>query len=424
LAWSVENDETPIGQRLARGLLFFWQVYGSVSEGLAWTEQVLAMPGGDEPTAGRAWVLLAAVYLEVMHGDVEAGWARCQDALRIARQTDEPLLEWLAIQFAAVNRLGAGDLESADDFARQSAELGHRLGERPCEGAGISGRASIACEQADYDRAEALGRHMLDLVHGDAWLESQALGYLGCAALGRKSVAEAKSPLEAGLSIVRREGEPPLITPAIFNLLAEVDSAEGHVDEARSWLTRSLELQQRGGERYSVPPTLESFAALAARQGQLARAVRLGGAADAVYQYLGARRSPAETQKRAQWLTPSRQQLGADLADRVWAEGAALDLDAAIALALGGESAAEPAGSTQPLPLAGVLTAREHEVVALVARGLTNREIADELVISAHTAQRHVENILGKLGFSSRTQIAAWAVSQGLAEPASDRQPA
>ena len=55
------------------------------------------------------------------------------------------------------------------------------------------------------------------------------------------------------------------------------------------------------------------------------------------------------------------------------------------------------------------LTPREHEIVKLIARGLSNREIADELVISPATAARHVANILAKLGYSSRTQIASWA---------------
>jgi DNA-binding NarL/FixJ family response regulator len=60
------------------------------------------------------------------------------------------------------------------------------------------------------------------------------------------------------------------------------------------------------------------------------------------------------------------------------------------------------------------LSVREQEVAVLLARGLGNPQIAHELVISVHTASRHVENILGKLGFGSRTQIAAWAVGQGL----------
>jgi DNA-binding NarL/FixJ family response regulator len=55
------------------------------------------------------------------------------------------------------------------------------------------------------------------------------------------------------------------------------------------------------------------------------------------------------------------------------------------------------------------LTPREHEIASLIAQGLSNREIADELVISPATAARHVANILSKLGFSSRTQVASWA---------------
>lgn len=62
----------------------------------------------------------------------------------------------------------------------------------------------------------------------------------------------------------------------------------------------------------------------------------------------------------------------------------------------------------------GGLTAREREVAALIVRGKTSREIADLLVVSERTAEVHVSNILGKLGFSSRAQIAAWAVEQGL----------
>jgi DNA-binding NarL/FixJ family response regulator len=59
------------------------------------------------------------------------------------------------------------------------------------------------------------------------------------------------------------------------------------------------------------------------------------------------------------------------------------------------------------------LTAREQEVAKLIALGLTNRQIADELVISERTADTHVQNILGKLGLKSRAQVAAWFVSSG-----------
>ena len=65
------------------------------------------------------------------------------------------------------------------------------------------------------------------------------------------------------------------------------------------------------------------------------------------------------------------------------------------------------------------LTEREREVAALVAQGQTNREIAEVLFLSERTVAVHVANTLSKLGFASRAQIAAWAVTQGLVPPAS-----
>jgi DNA-binding NarL/FixJ family response regulator len=65
----------------------------------------------------------------------------------------------------------------------------------------------------------------------------------------------------------------------------------------------------------------------------------------------------------------------------------------------------------------GGLTAREREIAALIAHGKSNREIANKLVIGEKTAERHVANILSKLGFNSRTQIAVWAAEKGLDQP-------
>jgi DNA-binding NarL/FixJ family response regulator len=62
------------------------------------------------------------------------------------------------------------------------------------------------------------------------------------------------------------------------------------------------------------------------------------------------------------------------------------------------------------------LTPREREVAVLLARGLTNRQIGKELVISAATAERHVVNMFNKLGFHTRSQLAAWVVENGLAQ--------
>jgi pimeloyl-ACP methyl ester carboxylesterase/DNA-binding CsgD family transcriptional regulator len=77
------------------------------------------------------------------------------------------------------------------------------------------------------------------------------------------------------------------------------------------------------------------------------------------------------------------------------------------------QSAPEPA-DTEPQPAKNPLSPREQEVARLVAQGLTNRQIAERLVVTEGTATLHVKHTLAKLGFRSRTQIAAWAVQRGL----------
>ena len=90
--------------------------------------------------------------------------------------------------------------------------------------------------------------------------------------------------------------------------------------------------------------------------------------------------------------------------------------DQAVAHALADD---EPPAAQRPSPVPpgerGLpLTRREREVAILIARGRSNHEIAVELVISDRTAETHVSNILARLGFTARAQVAAWAVEQGL----------
>jgi DNA-binding CsgD family transcriptional regulator len=84
-------------------------------------------------------------------------------------------------------------------------------------------------------------------------------------------------------------------------------------------------------------------------------------------------------------------------------------------------AASPPAAAPAPAQSTSELTPREREVAVLVARGLTNRQIGAELVIFAATAERHVINIFNKLGFHSRSQVAAWVVEQKIHTPVQDR---
>jgi len=109
-------------------------------------------------------------------------------------------------------------------------------------------------------------------------------------------------------------------------------------------------------------------------------------------------------------LARTREVLGEASFVGAFEEGAALRFDEAVALA---------AGRRTPLPTGADareaevrLTRRESEIAALVAEGLTNREIAERLVVGRRTAEGHVASILGKLNLTSRTQLAAWVAAQ------------
>ena len=96
-----------------------------------------------------------------------------------------------------------------------------------------------------------------------------------------------------------------------------------------------------------------------------------------------------------------------------WQAGRGLSLNEAVDLGLArpGKSANLPGASTENLAR---LTRREREIATLIAVGRTNRQIAEALVISELTAETHVRNILSRLGFANRAQIASWATAAGL----------
>jgi non-specific serine/threonine protein kinase len=114
-------------------------------------------------------------------------------------------------------------------------------------------------------------------------------------------------------------------------------------------------------------------------------------------------------------VATARARLGEGAFTKAREEGRAMTLDQALQLATQGKGVR----SQRPRKRAmGGLTAREYEIAGLVTQGLSNEEIAIRLVLSERTVEMHVSNALHKLGLTTRTQLAAWAVEQGLAPAA------
>jgi DNA-binding CsgD family transcriptional regulator len=161
---------------------------------------------------------------------------------------------------------------------------------------------------------------------------------------------------------------------------------------------------------------LESFAALAVREGDAERAVLLAAASTALREAGGLPPLPGARAER--YLVPARRH-GDQVVAQLWARGLAMSAEAAVDLALG-PSETPPASATAAAVATAPpssLTPRELEIAALVARGRSNKAIAEELVISPATVARHIANIMTKLGFRSRAQIAVWTADRGLALP-------
>jgi DNA-binding CsgD family transcriptional regulator len=193
----------------------------------------------------------------------------------------------------------------------------------------------------------------------------------------------------------------------------------GDLEGAREHMAESLRLSRDIGTHIGMARGLESCAALAASEGAAERAVMLAAAAAGLRATSGL--PPLPTGRADRYLIAVRR-VDEGTAALLWSRGLALSPEAAIDLAIEQAlPAPRPAGvagaafgTTARAPDGG-LTAREREIAVLIASGRSNKAIAGELVISPATVARHVANIMAKLGFRNRAQIAAWITNRSRA---------
>jgi non-specific serine/threonine protein kinase len=156
---------------------------------------------------------------------------------------------------------------------------------------------------------------------------------------------------------------------------------------------------------------------IAGVRGTAERSVALFAAAEAIHEATGTTMPEPARLVYARRLEALRGRLDPAVFDEAWRVGTSLTTAEAIELALAPDLSTNEAQTLRRMPRDSPLSPRELEVAALVGRGLTNRRIADDLIISERTVHTHVGSILRKLDLPSRALVAVWAAERGLVSP-------
>ncbi|MEV0586226.1 tetratricopeptide repeat protein [Nonomuraea sp. NPDC050310] len=414
LAWAVESGQAEAGLETACFLYPIWAVRGSWLENRGWYERLLAMDTTDVPPelVGEAWCR-------------QADMAFGQDDLAIAEQSALRGLELmrtrpgyrfalgLSLNNVAMIYLRTGRPEQARSHAEEALEGATQAGDLWNIGMAHNGLTLIAGLDGKLREAQ---RHAEDALVAfretdQPWGIGRALISLGVLGRIREDYDNARANLEAALPYLEALDAKPEIARALSEL-GRVATQQGDLERARDRLVASVELSRKIGQRRGVTRGLAALARVAEARGEIESAVLLCGTVAALRETIGQKSSVAWAEEI---LGRARAVLGDSRTGLLYAHGRAMSAEDALTTA----STAQPLQAPVSRPAeqvavetASLLTAREREVVALLVRGLSNRKIGEELVISTATAARHVANIMLKLGFSSRTQVAAWALEQ------------
>ena len=369
IGWYREHNP-PAALRMAAAMTAFWSLRGHHTEGRQRLDELLALVA--ELSLARVSALNGAAWLAIDQGDYVHGAGLLSESIGLGRALGDTVGEAIATVYLGRCRLSSLDTAAGAPDVQRAVALASQTGDGPATTlvmfysgivALLSAQPEAACDV--FGRCAAMAAEL-----GLTQLTGRARQMLGYSLLDLGELAAARAALAEGVPV-------------------------------------SMEI----GDRWIVQIGLGGFIGLAVKTGRPRLALRLAGAADA-FRAANEFSMPAPMQEIVdRWLGPARAKAGR-AAGRLVAEGRQLSPEEAVRLAL----ANEPGDAAPPGPQGSrpTLTRRETEVAALAARGLTNRDIAAQLFLSVRTVEVHVDHILTKLGFRTRTQLAAWAYEEGL----------
>ncbi len=434
LRWCRDRGDIERGLRISTAISPCWIVRGSFAEGAEWLDTFLAAAGDEVPAAMRGAALIAQGQLALAAGDPPGARDLGSQGLELCLAAGSEFWIATALNLLSETALHTGEIADGSKLADEAIDRARQAGDQWNEGYALGTKGAAAALAGNQREAEELAEEALVVMRriDQQWGTARTLLGLGDLARMRHDGPAARHHYLAALSILREVDARPEIARCQAGL-GRIAMEEGDLARAREHLAVSLWLTLDAGSRMGISRSLLAFATLAVREDRPDRAVQLTAAVTALRE--SARLSPLPGSRTQRYLDAAAP-LGERVVAALWAKGLAMTSADAAELAFAGPESpsekashaardqaraagrpAEPPAADRPLAApgaglpAGSLTAREREVVALIAAGRSNKDIARELFISPATAARHVANILGKLGYTSRSQVAAWAAS-------------
>src|SRR5829696_4164636 len=367
LSWSLES-ESETALRLAGALARFWEIRSHYLEGSRWIKAALRQSDHADGRA-QAKALSEAGTFAWHRGDYEQATVFHGQALALYRKLGDEANAAFALLCVGVQDLEQGEHERAKPFFEEALALSRELGDKRTIVYALHNIGEVALHTGHYEQARTLGMEAVSVSQemDDKWSEARDFVWLGMVtAYKGDDYEEASGFLEEGLALVREVGDWEWV---------------GHA--------------------------LDSFAVIAGAKGQGERAARLYGAAEALRDTIGAPLPPTNRPAYDRSVAAVRSQLGEAAWEAAFAQGMAMSAEEAAEYAL---SKGVPHAADKPLAGGGTSkppTRREREIAGLVAQGLSTRQIAQQLVISERTVDKHVANLLKKLNLRSRHQVAS-----------------
>jgi non-specific serine/threonine protein kinase len=415
LSWSLESDRIEAGLRIVIAIYQFWTIRNRVVEGLAWMERLLARVDERVSPVVRTNALAYSAFLAGFQGRISAQMQYGRNAAVLAEAAGDAgnsALRW-ALAAQAYGARAAGDHESEFSLGKRVIQLNRELGDAYQLGVTLSVYSLPAMALGQYDAARRMLAEALALLReaGNPYRIATALNFSGDLARCEQDYVQAHAAYEESISLLRELDAPRDLASALQNLGCACLHL-GNTERARALLAESMEVQQAQRNTPGMSECLIGFAGLAVASESPDAGARLLAAAVSIGGQRIASAWPATRMEYERYLALVHASLTEPEFQAEQAAGHAFSLQQAVRYAqdLLLRSAAPPAVQDKP----DELTRREREVAALIARGRSNGEIADELVVSKRTVEKHIANILAKLGFANQARIVRWSIEAGL----------